>query len=80
MDKSRELRQGLENKLKESQNSLQERRGKLSELHLQLSKLHVEKEENTRQLAVLEEREKAQNSRILEIENTINNAKDKKAA
>jgi len=80
LDKSREVRQELEKKLKESQDSLQEKRGKLSELHLQLSKLHVEKEENTRHLAVLEEREKAQNSRILEIENTINNAKDKKSA
>jgi chromosome segregation protein len=79
LDKSRELRQGLEKKLKESQDSLQEKRGKLSELHLQLSKLHVEKEENLRQLAVLEEREKAQYTRILEIENTISIAKDKKS-
>jgi len=79
LDKSRELRQELEKKLRDSRDSLQEKREKLSELHLQLSKLHVEKEENTRQLAILEEREKAQNSRILEIENTINKAKDKKS-
>ena len=79
LDKSRELRQELEKKLKESQDSLQNKRGKLSELHLQLSKLHIEKEENTRKLAVLEEREKAIKSRILEIENTVNIAKDKKS-
>ncbi len=80
LDQSRELRQGLEKKLKESQESLKEKRGKLSELHLQLSKLHVQKEKNMRQLAVLEERKKAQKTRILEIENTISIAKDKNSA
>ena len=80
LDKSRELRQGLEKKLKESQDSLQESRMKLSELHLQLSKLNVEKEENVRKLAVLEERGKAQKKRILEIENKMSITKENRSA
>lgn len=78
LDKSREVQQGLEKKLEESQSSLQEKRGKLSELHLHLSKLHVEKEDDMRQLAVLEERNNSQKSRIIAVESTISNAKDKK--
>ncbi len=78
LDKSREIKQGLEKKLEESQGSLQDKRGKLSELHLRLSKLHVEKENDMRQLAVLEERNNSQKSRIIAVENTVSNAKDKK--
>jgi len=78
LDKSREVKQGFENKLEKSQGSLQEKRGKLSELHLYLSKLHVEKENDMRQLAVLEERKNAQKSRIIAVEKTISIAKDKK--
>ncbi len=78
LDKSRDVKLGLEKKLEESQGSLQEKRGKLSEFHLHLSKLHVEKENDMRQLAVLEERKNSQKSQIITVENTISNAKDKK--
>jgi len=80
LNKSREVKQRLEKKLGESQGSLQEKRGTLSELHLNLSKLHSEKENDMRQLAVLEERMNAQKSRILVAENTISITKDKKMA
>jgi len=79
LDNSREVKQGLEKKLEESQGSLQEKRGKLSELHLQLSKLHVVKENDMRQLAVLEERNNSIKSRIITVEATTSNAKDKKS-
>ena len=78
LDKSREIKQELESHLKESQGSLQTKREKLSDLHLKLSELHIQKEANSRRLAVLEEREKSQKSRSLEIEKSINFANDKK--
>lgn len=79
LDQSREFKQGLEKQFDQSQDSLQKKREKLSGLHSQLSKLHDENEDKKRELAVLEEREKAQKSRILEIENRITTARDKKS-
>ena len=78
LDKSREFKQNLESHLKESQDSLHAKREKLSDLHLRLSKLYNQKEENSRSLAVLEEREKSQKTRNLEIEKSISFAQDRK--
>ncbi|MDO9545125.1 MAG: chromosome segregation protein SMC [Pelolinea sp.] len=77
VDRTSEIKQQLESNLKESQDSLQGKREKLSGLHLNLSQLHIQKEENARSLAVLEEREKSQKSRFLETEKSINYAQDR---
>jgi chromosome segregation protein len=76
--KTREFKQKLEMQLKQSQDSLQVKRENLSDIHLKLSDFHTQKELNTRSLAVLEEREKSQKSRLMEIERSINYALDRK--
>jgi len=71
LDQQLEVRSRLEDQLQESQNTLSEKRAHLSNLHRELSRLHIEKEENARQLAVLEERKKAQQNRLYETEKTL---------
>jgi chromosome segregation protein len=78
VDQSREIKQKLESQLKQTQDSLHVKRENLSQMHLQLSDFHTQKEMNTRNLAVLEEREKSQKSRLLEIERSIIFALDRK--
>jgi chromosome segregation protein len=58
----------LESQLEISQRMLGDKRAKLSELHRSLSALHVEKEENARSMAVLEEREQAQKNQVAELQ------------
>ena len=71
LDHQHDIRNRLEVQLQDSQDSLSEKRALLSNLHMELSKLHIEKEENTRQLAVLEERKKAQKDRLYETEKSL---------
>jgi chromosome segregation protein len=78
VDKTRDIKQKLELQLKQTQDSLHIKRENLSAMHLELSDFHTQKELNTRSLAVLEEREKSQKSRLLEIERSINFAHDRK--
>jgi len=58
----------IEAQLEHAQHTLSDKRTKLSELHHSLSALHVEKEENARNIAVLEEREQAQKTRLAELQ------------
>jgi len=65
---TRTKRKNLEEQLEASQKTLQEKRIRLSELHRELSSYHDEKEDNARQVAVLEERQQSQKLRIAEFQ------------
>jgi chromosome segregation protein len=68
VNQTRDESKALESQLERSQRLLGDKRAKLSELHRSLSALHVEKEENARNIAVLEEREQAQKNRVAELQ------------
>ena len=71
VNQARDERTALEKQLEFAQRNLGEERNRLSELHRSLSALHVEKEETSRSIAVLEEREQAQKNSIAEFQRTI---------
>jgi len=68
---TRTKRKNLEEQLEASQKTLQEKRKRLSELHHELSSYHDEKEDNARQVAVLEERQQSQKLRIAEFQRSF---------
>ncbi|MCD6356187.1 MAG: chromosome segregation protein SMC [Anaerolineaceae bacterium] len=76
LDSCREVQQKLESDLKNAQESLKRKRKKLADLQFILSDLRVKKEENTRRLVVLEEREKTQKLRIQDLEKLWDEAKE----
>ena len=71
LDIRREEKQKLEAKLNRIQGDLNEKREKLADYHLELSQLHSVKEDTTREIAVLEERERSIKERRQELESAM---------
>ncbi len=70
-DTKRIEKENIEEELNKTQVNVSNNRNQLADLHQELSKFHQIKEECTRELAVLEEREKTLESRIREAEQSL---------
>ncbi len=71
VNQTRMERQKLEAQLEQTQRTLGQKREKVSALHRQLSALHIKKEENARQIAVLEEREQSHKGQTIELQRDL---------
>lgn len=71
LNNKREDKQKLESQLNKIQIDLNQKRGQLADWHLELARLHTTKEDATREIAVLAERERYLQERKQEIESAL---------